>query len=260
MNLGDLLKDIDERTEEVGLAIDADSLLYLSAYTYRNKWDIELAYFEFAGRVKTIERECYKKALHLKDTVLCFTAKTNFRYELYPSYKAHRSSTDEEQNLLKQRVVELKKLVYDRAKAMCKASNIVEADDLVIMYANKGYLVSAIDKDVVNQCPTDCFNFKKYEWNEGLNEETIKKNILIQSIMGDSSDGFNFVNGYGKVKATKFIDDLLAGRYSMDEYINLFATPEDCLLSNRLCNMHQYKDNKLTLVTMQDIFDMVSPF
>ena len=232
----------------------------MSCYKYRNDWNLELAYFDFSGRVKSIERECYDIATGVEDIVLCFTTKTNFRYDIYPAYKANRKKEKtEEAKLLAERVKELKTLVYDRIKPMCKASSKVEADDLVIMYANKGYLISAMDKDVVNQSPTKCFDFKKWAWIDGKSEMEINRAILTQSIAGDSTDNIKGVKGMGEKKAEKFIDELLNQDKSFDDYVNLFETPEDMLLNVQLVNCHQW-NGKLKLSTVDDVYNMMIPF
>ena len=237
-----------------------DSLLFSSCFEYRDKWNIELAYMNFVGRVEAIKRELYKKVTRVDDVVICFTAKTNFRYDIYPEYKATRGKYNKpEDDLLSERTKELKKLIYERIKPICKASNIVEADEIVIDYANRGYYISAIDKDVVNQSPMDCFNYKKWEWIEGKSKEDINRNILIQTIQGDTSDNINFVKGYGAKKATEFVDSLLKGGKTFEEYVNLFDTPHDCLTANRLINMHQY-NGELKMVEIQDIADICNPF
>jgi 5'-3' exonuclease len=158
--------------------------------------------------------------------------------------------------LLKERVRELKTLVYKRIKTMCDVNVIVEADDLVIMYANQGYLISAMDKDIIHQTPTQCFNFKKWEWSKGLDSVEINTNRLIQSIEGDSTDNIKGVKGMGKVKAGKFVADLTSGTNTFTDYVNLFSTPEDMLMNMRLVDMHQY-NGTLTMTTVQDISDMI---
>ena len=261
MGVEALFQDIDERQDDGKLAIDADGLLYLSCYRYRNDWDIEIAYMDFIGRVETIKRETYKKVNSLDKTVLCFTAKSNFRYDIYPEYKANRGKNQtEDSKILSERAKELKKMVYSRIKKICKASNIVEADDLVIYYAYKGYLISAIDKDVVNQSPTDCFDFKNFIRNDSLSKEDIEKNMLIQSIQGDTTDNIKGVKGLGAVKAKKFIEELIDGKKTVDDYIDLFESPEDMLLNIRLVDMSQYKSGKLVLKEVQDVFDIICPF
>lgn len=109
-----LLSDICDREDEGKIAIDADSILYLSCWRYKDDWNIELAYFDFCERIGTIKTACYEKVCSLTEVVLSFTSKTNFRYDLYPDYKANRKTDDEKANLLNARVKELKVLIYTR--------------------------------------------------------------------------------------------------------------------------------------------------
>ena len=259
MKLTELLQDVDDRAEELNLAIDADSILYLSSYKYRDNWDMELAYFDFVGRVTAITREAFNKAQMINETVLCFTSKTNFRYDIYPSYKANRDKKqDNEAVKLREYVKRLKKLVYTRVKPMCNVNAIVEADDLCVMYSHKGYLISAFDKDVISQCVTPVLNYKTMKWaHDGLTTEQINMNSLIQSIQGDTTDNIKGVNRMGAVKATNFVEALFDGLNSFDDYVSLFTTPEDMLLSNRLVNMSQYKSGELVMLEVKDIANMI---
>ena len=260
-----LLDDVDDREEVGSLAIDADSLLYFSAYQFREDWDIELAYMNFIERIGTIRTKAYDKVAKIEDVVICFTTKTNFRYDIYPEYKSNRKDASDDAKILNGYVKALKSLAWERLSKITDASNVFEADDLVIQYADKGYLISAFDKDVVNASPTDCYNFKTGKWIKGKSTEEIDKWYLIQSIMGDSSDGIKGVKGIGKVGAEKFVNQLLANKKTFDDYVSLFETPADCLLMNQLVRMNQYEDgirntNSLKLIDIEGIADSIVTF
>ena len=263
----DLFKDVEDREDEINIAIDADSLLFLSCYEYRDNFDMELAYMSFCGRVKVIEREFYSKAIKINDTKLCFTASSNFRYSLLESYKASRKrEKNEDDRLLGERTKELKTIVYARLKSICLASNVVEADDLVISLSNEHkYWISSIDKDVISQSKTPVFNYsqKKWRWEHmGLSTSQIDKNILVQTIMGDSGDNYNFIQGMGKVKAEAFIKDILNPdtETNANDYINLFKSTEECLLANRIVSMHQFKNGKVILDDIDTVFSRCELF
>ena len=257
----DLFKGVEDRVETVSIAIDSDSLLFLSCYEYRDNWNIELAYMNFCVRTELVKREFYNKAIKVEDMKLCFTSSSNFRYDIYSEYKAHRKKEQsEDDKLLGERVKELKKTVYARLKPICIASNKVEADDLVISLSDeKGYWVASIDKDVITQSKTPVFNYGQKKWkfeHMGLTDEEINKNIMIQTIMGDASDGYNFIRGKGLVKATEFVEDILNPETdsNVNDYINLFKSTEECLLANRLVSMHQYKNGEVVLDDIDTIF------
>ena len=256
-----LLEGIVDREDEGKIIIDADSLLFFSCYQHREDWNIELAYMNFMERVGTIRTECYTRVIKLSDLVISFTTNTNFRYDIYPEYKANRKKqTDEDAIQLGLHVKELKKLIYKRLKDIVVASNVFEADDLCIQYAYKGYFVAAIDKDVINACPTECFNYKKAEWSKAKSSSEIRDWYLIQSIAGDTSDNIVGVKGMGLKKAEQFLELLDKGVKEYQDYIDLFPTPKDCLVSNQLVRMNQYEDGELKLIDIQGIVDEILPF
>lgn len=257
-----LLDDVDDRDEEGSIAIDADSLLYSSCYQHREDFNIELAYMNFCERIGTIRSECYNHVMKLNELLILFTSKTNFRYDIYPEYKANRGKYATEESIkLVGYTKELKKLIYQRLKPIVRVSSVWEADDIAIQLSDKGYMIGAIDKDVVNACVTKCFNYKKSEWHKARTVDEINRWYLIQSIQGDASDNLKGAKGYGEVKATKFVDELLNQERTYDDYINLFVTPEECLLMNRLVRMGQYNDKgKLKLISMKEIIDSIIPF
>jgi len=266
--LDKLFEDVDEREDSGKLAIDADSLLYLSCYKHREDFDIELAYFDFAGRIKAIEIEMYKKVTQVEDIKLCLTPKKNFRNDIYPEYKANRKKVEtDESKQLKEYVRELKALAYKRLKKICFINNQIEADDGVIMFAYKGYYVSAMDSDVVNQCPTPVFNFhaKKWKWqHEGKTDKEIFTRVLLESMKGKSKDNVKGIKGCGEVKAKEYVEQILNADKSFQDYVELFDIPEEMLLNYRLCDVSQYKNGKLELVSIEDIAnkftDYVNPF
>lgn len=255
-------EEIENRDEEAGLAVDADSLLFLSAYKYRDNWDIELAYFDFATRLGRIVDEAYTQVEAVTDIAICLTTKTNFRYDLLESYKATRKEDTEEAKKLKEHVSELKKTINSRLKSMVHASKIWEADDIVIQLSEtKGYLVAAIDKDVINASSTKTYDYKNKVWNPGRHQEDINRWYVMQSIMGDSSDNIKGVKGMGQVKAKAFTDNLFDGVVTIDDYIGLFENHDEWLLMNRLVRMNQYdSDMNLKLATPEDIISSIVPF
>ena len=264
MSLENLLEDIDERDDKGSLAIDGDSLLFLSCYRYRDNFNLELAYFDFAGRIKQLESELYKRVNEVEDVVICLTSSTNFRYEIYPEYKDNRKKTEtDDSKALKDNVKELKRLIYSRIKDMCFVSSIVEADDSVVMYSHKGYYVCAIDSDVVNQCVTPVFNFHSKHWkweHEGLYESDIFLRVLYESMMGKSKDNVPGISKCGKVCANKHIQSIKKCDMSFQDYVELFPLPEDMLLNYRLCDCSQYKNGKLELATIESIADKFTEY
>jgi len=257
MSIKDLLTEVEEQKDKGSLAIDLDSILFFSAYAFRENWNVELAYADVMERIGSIKQASYTHLSHIEEVALCLTSKTNFRYELYPEYKANRKTDDEKAIELSNRVKELKRMIMVRLKPLVRVSSVWEADDIVVQLADKGWIVSAMDKDIVNACPTPCYQYKKREWYESKTKDEISEWYLIQSVAGDSGDGIKGVKGKGMVGATKFVKELLDGKKSFDEYVDLFDTPAECLLMNRLVRMNQYEGNKLKLITIKEIADSI---
>ena len=191
MKLTELLQDVAEQKEKRNLILDFDSIIFLSAYKYRETDNEELVYMDCCKRIYSIERECWEH-YELGETRLALTSNTNFRYDIYPEYKENRKEKDESAEMLSQLVKRAKRLIYDRLKPILEVSSKVEADDICIMFATKhNYIVGAIDSDVINQCPTPVFNFHSKHWkfvHQGEDAIEINKAILVDSIKGKSKD------------------------------------------------------------------------
>ena len=136
-------------------------------------------------------------------------------------------------------------------------NNVSEADDIVIDLANReGYLVVAMDSDVINQCPTPVFNYHKKHWkwvHEGLEPDEIFRNVLRGAFMSHNGD-FG-VKGCGKVCVEKIIKKIEDGKFVLSDLVDKFETPEDFLLNFRLSNCNQIKKGSLELMTVNDIND-----
>jgi hypothetical protein len=263
MSLEHLLDNVTEQQEEVGLIIDFDSIIFLSAYKYTDVDDEELVYMDCCKRIYAIERECYERYT-LKDTKLALTSSTNFRYDIYPEYKGNRKDKDDKAEKLSQLVKRAKRLIYERLKPILEVNSIAEADDICLDYANnKGYIVAAIDGDVVSQCVTPVFNFHHKHWkfiHEGKETLDIAKNVFIDSIKGKPKDNVKGIKGKGEVFAKKYVEELFDGKHSFNDYVELFDTPSDMLMNFRCCHMGQYNNGKLEMIGVEGIADMLCPF
>ena len=141
-------------------------------------------------------------------------------------------------------------------KISVTSSKVWEADDILIQLSEKGWILAAIDKDVINASRTSCYDYNKSEWIDGKEVSDIAEWYLIQAITGDSTDGIPGCKGKGIKFAEKFIQEIKDGTKEFSDYVDLFPTPEDCLLMNRLVRMNQHDSNgNLKLCTINDIND-----
>jgi len=137
--------------------------------------------------------------------------KENFRYTVFPEYKANRTG----------RVpTGLHRLKEDLAKKYNGTINTKwEADDMVVYLMGKQpekYILCAIDKDVLNSVEGKHFNYYEsakfnieMKWVDVDRHTTLVWRYL-QTLMGDKTDGIIGLKGIGPKKAEK----ILAGCFS----------------------------------------------
>jgi len=249
-----LLDNVDSQTESGKLAIDADSIVFFSAWEFD---DAELSYVNFIERINNIKNACYSQTKELEDIKLCLTSKKHFRMDIYPEYKANRKTPTDEEKLLRAKVSALKKIIVSRLPKMILANNVAEADDTVVYLSRQGYIVSCIDGDVRSQSKTPVYDFKKCVWvHQGLPDDEIFMNTLIDSIAGKSKDNVKGVKGIGKVGAKKFVESVEKGEKSFTDWVELYPTPDEALLNFRLCSCNQYDGKEIVLYEMKDVVDM----
>jgi len=163
----------------------------------------------YKGNVEEALESCKIKIERMKELTGCrkvslhfSLSRTNFRYKLYPDYKAHRKSYHTPVHLeeVKKRLKKLYPSHYHKN---------IEADDVVSYlkrkYPNK-YILAALDKDVIYQTPGRHLNYMErdgisMEWVEVSDMQAFWFRIL-QTIAGDSTDGVKGLPnvGIGKIK------------------------------------------------------------
>lgn len=255
MSLSELLQDVTEQKEKRNLVIDYDSIIFLSAYKYKDNPNSELIYMECMKRIYAIERECWEE-YELDEVKIAMTSSTNFRYGLYPEYKANRAKKNEDAELLSKSVKEVKKLIYERLKPILICNSVAEADDSCVELSKQGWLVSAIDSDIIGQSRTPVFNFHSKHWkwvHQGLTEKECFTNTLVDSIKGKSKDNVKGVKGIGEAKAKSFAEELIKGNKDFNDWIDLYDTPADALLNYRLCDCSQVSNGKVNLIEIPEL-------
>lgn len=226
------------------LAIDADSILYTSCYRNQDNelmhWFPELAYKDFCTTISNIESALYRQYnLDQKDrikTEIVFSPKKTFRHDLTETYKSNRKPT------LIKGISELKQLVSIRL-GMTQVENL-EADDIVITraYEEENVVIACIDKDIYTHSPVDCFNYKKWEWIPGKDQQEIEDNYWIQAMLGDSTDGIEGAKGIGQKTAPKIVYSI--DGFDYDTYVSKFESEEAAILAMRLVRLDQYSTKK----------------
>ena len=233
------------------LFLDGDMLAYRAAFSneVETKWEdavwtlhtdvnASLAYCD-----DFIESKC--KKFNTEDYFVVFSPKTNFRYDLFPAYKGNRKS--------KRKPLALSELI----KQVCKRHTFMmqdnmEADDLIgIMCTQSPDTTIALsgDKDFAT-LPITWYNFLRDELIT-LTEEEANKNHLIQTLMGDATDGYQGLKGVGPKTAVKLLDK---HGWDWEAIVKIYEskdmTEEDALLTARLAYIlrkENFKNGKIIL-------------
>jgi 5'-3' exonuclease len=191
--------------------------------------------------------EMMRRILHETNAMQhrCFlTGGNNFRYTVYPEYKAHRKDMPKPKWL--QHVREY--LVTDWQATVTDG---IEADDAIgIAHCsehNGDSIVCSIDKDLL-MLPGHNYNFVKQEQRhisplEGL------RNFYGQLIMGDRSDNIPGYDGKMRVKVPKFLEghfillEEMTKEYDMYEYVYDMWEDKELFMKAAKCLWIMRKEN-----------------
>lgn len=211
--------------------IDGDICTYRVGWTTEND-DFSIARFRIDEMLDGIllDTEATEFIVWLSDS-----AENNFRYKIYPEYKANRNNTPRPRHLQ-----ELKEHLITRWGTRIALGQ--EADDALGIEQIKGIMslpsfgicksiICSIDKDL-QQIPGNHYNFVKKE-HTFVTQEAGLKNFYKQILTGDTADNIKGAKGIGPVKAEKILgsiraDDRVLSEAVLETYIKAFniTTPE----------------------------------
>lgn len=196
--------------------IDADILAYQAAASCEQpiKWDDDLwtlhafeeeAEAHFDGMLNGIMEKT--KA---NDYVLAFSDKENWRKKILPTYKSNRS--DVRKPLLLNHIRQ-----YAKDNYSCFIRPTLEGDDVlgILATSNKPIkgdkIVCSIDKDF-KTIPGKHYNFKSDQFFE-ITEDQADYWHMMQTLTGDSTDGYSGCPGCGPKTAEKILTPLVSTEY-----------------------------------------------
>ena len=216
------------------LLIDADYIVYKSCASA--EFDIDFgddvivvgssfkeAYGNTIRELNKIQAEFFDSSL-----ILFFSDSTNFRKSVDPSYKGHRNR---KKPCGYKRVINQLATEYELIRMPT-----LEADDALGIYAtsNDNCVVVSPDKDM-RQIPGTLYNLSEtititpeegWEW------------FLIQTLSGDSTDGYSGAPGFGIKTSQKFFAE---SGYTWSSVVQAFEkkglTEDDALLNARLAKI-----------------------
>lgn len=241
--------------------IDGDMLLYKVCHSceVETKWTDDL--WTLHTTESTMKQEVFKfidnitKKLKNPDVIVVFSPKVNFRYSLFPAYKAGRKGKRKPMGLKPLRAWMLKEFNAVEAQDM-------EADDYIGIICTENpseYIAVSGDKDF-GTLPITWYNHLKDELVTTSSEEA-KRFHLIQTLAGDTVDGYAGIKGIGVKTAHKILDKGGATwKTVVEAYEKADMTEEDALLTARLAYILQsHNYNRVTKqITMWSPEDAVT--
>lgn len=209
------------------LLIDGDVWCYqiAAANEVAIQWDEDTwtlhSHFNEARDRLVARIEYFKKALNAESVHIALSSQPNFRFDVYPEYKSNRKAVRKPLCLpeLKEFLSEIG-LVYTRPK--------LEGDDVLgilatdpTFFPDHQKVIVSIDKDL-QTVPAFCLNEMHAHKMMALDPATTLEDYIdlttpeeakylhmVQTLAGDSTDGYPGVPGCGLVTAKKLLD---AGR------------------------------------------------
>jgi 5'-3' exonuclease len=247
-------------TSIIRIVIDADSLVYKSCYRHQTSdgcgVNIEQAFLEFGYEIGKIKSAVFRLLTYEKGDkvvpIILLSPKHTFRHDLSADYKANRPKSE-----IIHGIKQLKLMIMHRLDN-AEVHPRIEADDVAIWYAeHKGYLVSAIDKDVIMACPTSCYNYNTRKWNNPHSKHEIESWYAKQALMGDSIDGIKGADDVGTIRAQAWVDKFIGEPFCWSQYVDMFGDESLAILAMNLVRMDRLRmiDEKLVHVPWKPLED-----
>ena len=216
------------------LLIDADYIVYKScaAAEYDIDWgdDVIMVGSKFSEAYNGVKRDLDRISSEFFDSevILFFSDSINFRKRVAPDYKGHRNR---KKPCGYRRVIHK---LHDEYKVIRMPE--LEADDAMGIYAtsNDDCVVVSPDKDM-KQIPGRLYNMEE---TFTIDKQSGWEWFLIQTLAGDSTDGYSGAPGFGVKTSAKFFAEY---GYTWNSVVRAFIqkglTEEDALRNARLAKI-----------------------
>lgn len=206
--------------------IDADLLVYRIGFTTQDEEEwiagsrVDSLIDDILIETKAEDYKCF----------LTSSDKSNFRFAIYPEYKANRKSP--------------KPIHYEFIRSYIQDKHPtemiygMEADDALVINQTENTVIVSIDKDLY-QCPGNHFNFVSKDLFYISKEEGLC-NFYKQILMGDmGSDNIPGCPGIGKAKAEKLLHSGMTEREMFNTVLETYKT--------------QYKKKEIITPPLEDL-------
>jgi 5'-3' exonuclease len=224
--------------------IDGDIIAYRSAIAAQETWDDEIVVDSrraCRGADKLIAE--WMHGARVSKPILTLSPKDggNFRKIINPEYKANRKG-EKPQCYSK---------VIDYLEKNYRVSRIegLEADDVMGIYGTnprlKGSVVITIDKDLLT-VPCKLFNPYKMKRPQMIRPFSADHSWMIQTLMGDKTDGYSGAVGIGPKKAEAALGDCGTVTQMWKAVVALYEkkgqTEEEAILNCRMARILRVED------------------
>ena len=233
------------------LLIDADYIVYKACASaeYDIDWgdDVIMVGSRFSEAYANVTRELnkIKSAFFDSDVILFFSDAVNFRKSVEKSYKGHRNR---KKPCGYRRVIHK---LHEHYRVIRMPQ--LEADDAMGIYAtsNDECVIVSPDKDM-KQIPGTLYNLDE---TFKIDKQSGWEWFLIQTLAGDSTDGYSGAPGFGVKTSVKFFSE---HGYTWDSVVKAFEskglTSDEALLNARLAKIltaddYDFKENRPILWT-----------
>ena len=238
----------------MALLIDADWLLYAacSACECDIRWDewINTLHLEQSDAKSYITHQVQKwqEATGVSDVVMCLSSYPTFRHQLSTEYKANRTGRRKPLGLRDLRT-------WLSAEWPTRCHDNLEADDVMGILMTSGQyrdpIMVTADKDM-RTIPGRLLRMDVMEINT-LGDAN--RNWMTQALVGDTSDNYPGLKGFGPVKAEKLLADCktLPDMWAavVTAYRKGGETFGDALLNARMARILRYGDYDFTSGTVE---------
>jgi len=245
------------------LLIDADSIMYTATYFPEDSLlefpteedQIEEAKYRTRTKIQEIQNNV-EEWFNIAETYVFIGGKDNFRYKVFPEYKANRKDTVKSPLLPIIRQYMLEELNTIEAHGG-------EADDYVIdgISISKGNcVVSSIDKDVLYYSPNiPLYDYRSHDDVMGefkyISTNQSRLAIATQIVTGDTTDGIPGAKGVGKAWCEKNMHIDMTNYQFIKAILKAYlkATNNDSVEAKKQIRLY-YK--VLKLYTIQEMNDL----
>lgn len=199
--------------------IDGDIVAYRVACTLNEDDAADFAYARTEDLVDQIVTRSEADSFRI-----FLTGKNNFRYNIYPEYKAHRPK---EKPFWLQAIRD-----YLVANFNAEVVDGQEADDALGINQTEETMICSIDKDLL-MIPGKHYNFVKDEFLE-VNGYQGMYHFYKQCLMGDRSDNIKGIPKVGPKNADKILNSCVTEKEMFDAVRDAYGNDEEFIMNARV--------------------------